>query len=229
MRRIRFLLIVVGSLLLGLSIFFIGCNAYVVWRASRQPADRLILKTPEGVLIPIPPPVTNLPPPPSLDNPEDHEDYPEEDSRPEVFMGPFLPATRFAIPKLGLNVRATVGDETVLPRAKAVAWYYGTAFPGAPGNSVMYGHVAGPFETLGRLGELVEGDDIEVYTEQRVWTYKVTESKVVLPTEVTIMAPTPDPTLTVFTCAGDQNPVTRLYSHRLAVTAKLAGSATLSR
>ncbi len=103
----------------------------------------------------------------------------------------------------------------------------GRPSPGTPGNNVMFGHVSGPYETLGRLKELEKGDVMEVYTESRVWTYKVTESKVIPPTEVTGMAPTPDATLTVITCAGEQNLLTRQYPHRLAATAKLAGSAPL--
>jgi sortase (surface protein transpeptidase) len=48
----------------------------------------------------------------------------------------------------------------------------------------------------------------------------VTEVKLVPPSDVSVMDPTPDPTLTLITCGGTFDPVKREFSDRLIVVAK---------
>ncbi len=58
---------------------------------------------------------------------------------------------------------------------------------------------------------------IVVATEERQYLYQVTSVQTVLPSEVSVLAPTPEATCTLITCVPD-----RIYSHRLIVQAKLA-------
>ena len=65
------------------------------------------------------------------------------------------------------------------------------------------------------------GEDIQVYTTEGVLTYGVTSIRAVLPTEMSVVRDTNEPTLTLITCTGDFDEATRTFSHRLVITAKL--------
>lgn len=71
-----------------------------------------------------------------------------------------------------------------------------TAFPGTKGNSVIAGHRDTHFRPLKGIQV---GDEIWVENGSRV-RYVVKETRVVLPTEVSVMKPTPDRWLTLITC-----------------------------
>ncbi|GAA1262583.1 class E sortase [Planotetraspora silvatica] len=69
--------------------------------------------------------------------------------------------------------------------------YPGTALPGEPGNFVVSGHrttYAAPFN---RLAELRRGDDLLIDTRGFRYTYRVTSTKVVDPTDLDAIAPVP--------------------------------------
>src|SRR5206468_10507168 len=94
---------------------------------------------------------------------------------------------------------------------------------GAPGNAVIAGHVV----TLGEgnvfrfLYQLDVGDQIQVWDQREaLHTFAVSGVRLVSPTDVTVMDPTPDPTLTLITCGGTFDPLKREFSDRLIVTAK---------
>jgi LPXTG-site transpeptidase (sortase) family protein len=99
-----------------------------------------------------------------------------------------------------------------------------TGFPGRPGNAAISGHVSlrgrgdGPFRWLERL---VPDDEIIVQQDTMRYTYRVQSSKVVPPTDVSVIAPTADATLTLITCT-DWDFLRAEYSRRLIVTARLA-------
>lgn len=137
--------------------------------------------------------------------------------------------SRLVIPSIALDTRITEVGIT-LERGKpvwetaafAVGYHRGTAPPGSLGNAVMAGHISSPVSRKGdvfrRLPEVRIGDRVEVYAGDRRWTYDVTELRVVAPTAVQVLNPTPDATLTLITCYPDYD-----YSRRLVVVAKLAG------
>jgi LPXTG-site transpeptidase (sortase) family protein len=106
-----------------------------------------------------------------------------------------------------------------------VAVHYGdlTALIGARGNAVIAGHVA----TLGEgnifrlLYQLKIDSRIQVWDDiGRQHDFRVVDIKLVLPSDTSVMASTPDETLTLITCGGTFDPVKREFSHRLIVTAK---------
>jgi sortase A len=88
--------------------------------------------------------------------------------------------------------------------------------PGEPGNSAIAGHrttFGAPFYSLDKLAP---GDDIFITTKVKQFHYTVTQLSIVKPTDVAVIAATPDNRLTLTTC----NPKFEATS-RLIVVAKL--------
>jgi len=100
----------------------------------------------------------------------------------------------------------------------------GTGRLGEPGNAALAGHVLlkdgreGAFRWLERLQP---GDEVQVYADGRRYTYQVNTSRVVPPTEVSVLDPTSDPTLTLITCTN-WSILRGEYTDRFVVQARLA-------
>jgi sortase A len=78
--------------------------------------------------------------------------------------------------------------------------YPGTPSPGQPGNAGIAGHRTTYGAPFYRLNELQPGDAIVVTTRAGEFHYAVADSKVVKPTDVSVLDPTPDNRLTLTTC-----------------------------
>ena len=72
-----------------------------------------------------------------------------------------------------------------------------TPEPGQSGNSVISGHRDTFFR---HIHELKPGDFIFVERAGRQYRYQVTGKKIVQPTDMAVVQPTPDPQLTLLTC-----------------------------
>ncbi len=88
-----------------------------------------------------------------------------------------------------------------------VVHYPGTNTPGNGGNTVITGHSSyfpwdpGRFkDVFALLHEVVVGDKIVVYYDQKKYVYEVSEIKVVMPNELDVLKSTNDETLTLITC-----------------------------
>jgi LPXTG-site transpeptidase (sortase) family protein len=108
-----------------------------------------------------------------------------------------------------------------------VAVHYGdlTALVGAPGNAVIAGHVVTLYEgnVFRNLYKVQLNDRVQVWDDaEREHDFVVVDVKLVPPTDMSPMAPTPDRTLTLITCGGTFDPIKREFSERLIVTAKAA-------
>jgi sortase A len=83
-----------------------------------------------------------------------------------------------------------VGLERVL-NVKGAGHYPGTALPGQVGNVAVAGHR----NTYGRvfedIAELEAGDPIVIETDEVFYVYEVTETLVVMPQDVEVIAPSP--------------------------------------
>ena len=100
------------------------------------------------------------------------------------------------IPSLDLTVPVFKGtDEIVLNRG--AGWIEGTAELGTTGNVGLAGHRDGFFRGL---KDLKSGDVIEVATLDGSLTYRVSEITIVDPEDVYVLAPTPEPSVTLVTC-----------------------------
>lgn len=73
----------------------------------------------------------------------------------------------------------------------------GTALPGENGNVSLAGHRDGFFRVL---KDIVPGDEIEVLTTTTKYTFKVNQIVVVLPKDVSVVAPGSQTSLTLVTC-----------------------------
>jgi sortase A len=103
---------------------------------------------------------------------------------------------RIDIPRLGVSaiVRAGVDNRTL---RRAVGHVPETALPGEDGNMALAGHRDSFFRPLKRA---VEGDVIHLRTPDGDYTYVVRDTRIVGPAEMSVLAPTPEPTLTLITC-----------------------------
>jgi sortase A len=101
---------------------------------------------------------------------------------------------------------------------KGVGQHIGTANPGDNGNVVLTAHNDIFGEIFRYLDRLKPGDEVVLYSSQRSYTYIVTGTKVVEPTQVEVMGPTKDPTVTLISCYPYL-----IDNKRIVVTGKLLG------
>lgn len=228
-------LAVVGVLFLALSA---GTAAYASWsewqhqrRAVAAPdetlPDRLAsvptpAPSPTGgvVIVPARTPTPTASPRPSMST----TPVPTPTPRPE-----YGPATAMQIPKIGvkgniMEVGVKSGEFEV--PAWDIGHHEGSADPGEPGNAVFNGHLqtidAG--RVFARLDELEPGDAVYVYTARYRLDWTV-ESATALPTsDQSFIRSTGDVRLTLYTCTGTWNPLTRDYDHRQVVVARLVSA-----
>jgi sortase A len=171
---------------------------------SSTPTDTPVVSptvTPSATISPTAPPVGTPAPPPVLG--------------------------RLIIPKLSVDttilpVPIINGDWDVKRVVLEVGWLAGTSPVGGPGNTGIAGHVSlkccgdGPFRWLETL---VPGDELILQTVERSYRYHVVEMRVVDPTQVSVMAPTADPQLTLVTC-NDWDVTKAEFIKRLIVIAR---------
>ncbi|MEU9575149.1 class E sortase [Streptomyces massasporeus] len=75
--------------------------------------------------------------------------------------------------------------------AKGPGHFPETALPGEPGNFAVAGHRTGWGQPFNKLPELRRGDTIDVEWKGTTYTYRVTHSKVVEPSDVGVLLPVP--------------------------------------
>ncbi|WP_243154808.1 class D sortase [Clostridium thermarum] len=120
------------------------------------------------------------------------------------------------IPRIELTVAVVQGTE---PKdlKYAVGHFENTAMPGESGNFCVAGHRSYTYsEYFNRLDELEKGDTIIAKTEKGTFEYEVYEKMVVEPTEVAVLEPTKEATITLVTCT----PI-RVATHRLIIKGRL--------
>jgi LPXTG-site transpeptidase (sortase) family protein len=103
---------------------------------------------------------------------------------------------RMEIPRLNLSAVIFEGtDEPVL--SEGVGHLTGSALPGQKGNIVLAGHRDSFFRALRNIKG---GDVVDVDTEQGSRRYVVTTTRIIQPTQIEVLEPTRNPTLTLVTC-----------------------------
>lgn len=88
----------------------------------------------------------------------------------------------------------------------------GSASPGTVGNSVVFAHARKGYFLP--LRGIKKDNLIYILTTRDWYTYRVDTIKEVLPTDISVIAPTDDETLTLYTCSGFAD------SKRIIVAAK---------
>ncbi len=100
------------------------------------------------------------------------------------------------VARLGLSAVFVQGDSPRILR-HAVGHISETALPGEPGNVVLTGHRDSFFRSLRNIRQ---GDTVELKTPGREFAYQVDWTEVVLPSDVGVVQPSGDNTLTLVTC-----------------------------
>jgi LPXTG-site transpeptidase (sortase) family protein len=106
---------------------------------------------------------------------------------------------RIVIPKMALDtvvVRGTAPSDL----RKGPGWIESTSLPGAKGNVGISGHRTTYGAPFGRLGEVVPGDTIDLYSSYRRYRYEVVKTFAVTPDRVDVVAYTEEPMLTLTAC-----------------------------
>jgi sortase A len=97
------------------------------------------------------------------------------------------------IPRLGKGFHYVIIEGvSVADLRKGPGHYPGTAMPGQIGNFVVSGHRTTYLAPFNKLGELRGGDKILIDTRAEQYVYKVTSTKVVQPSDVSVAAPVPE-------------------------------------
>lgn len=134
------------------------------------------------------------------------------DEIPEHLRGLVQPVTPLPIPTPGpgqptrIVIRAINVDAPVVQGdswehlKKGVGHHQGTANPGQRGNMVLSAHNDVYGEIFRHLDQLKPGDEIVVYSGAQAFRYVVRQQRIVEPTEVSVMYPTRDATITLISC-----------------------------
>ena len=103
------------------------------------------------------------------------------------------------------------------------AWLYTTtSTPDKGSNTVLAGHrykyLPPASNTFYFLDKISRGDEISIYWQGREYQYRVSDTQIVPPEDLSVLEPSTTPTLTLITC-------TPLFTikNRLIITAKLIG------
>ena len=108
-------------------------------------------------------------------------------------------AIRVQIQAISVDAPVVQGDSWDQLK-KGVGQHVGSADPGQVGNVVLSAHDDVFGEIFRNLDRLHPGDQVLLFTAQRQFVYTVTSSQIVAPTQVDVMNPTSDSSLTLISC-----------------------------
>lgn len=108
-------------------------------------------------------------------------------------------AIRIQIPAISVDAPIVQGDSWEQLK-KGVGQHIGSADPGQTGNVVFSAHDDVFGEIFRDLDRLQPGDQVLVFSAQQQYVYIVTASEIVSPTQVEVMNPTSQPTVTLISC-----------------------------
>lgn len=138
-----------------------------------------------------------------------------EDAAAWTGLGPGQVFGRIVIRKIGLDtlVMSSVTPADLKRGPGHITW---TDVPGPTGNVGISGHRTTYGAPFRRIDELAEGDTIDLFSQYRMYRYRVARTLIVRPNQVEVVAPTVKPTLTLTACHP-------LYSarYRIVVQAEL--------
>jgi sortase A len=127
------------------------------------------------------------------------------------------PIARLEIPSIGLDAIVVEGVR-VGDLKQGPGHYPGTPMPGQPGNAAIAGHRTTYGHPFGRIDELHPGDAVVVTTVAGQFTYRVSGSQIVRPSDYAVIGPTSDNRLTLTSCHPEYS-----ASQRIIVRAALEG------
>lgn len=101
------------------------------------------------------------------------------------------PVARLLIPAIDVDW-VVVQGVSLSDLADGPGHYPASAMPGQVGNTSIAGHRTTHGAPFFRIAELRTGDPIEVRVPGRTYTYRVTSTEIVKPSQVGVVAPVPD-------------------------------------
>lgn len=108
-------------------------------------------------------------------------------------------AQRIVIPAIGVDAPVVEGDDWESLK-KGAAHHIGSANPGTRGNCIISAHNDIYGEIFRDLPEVKVGDEVQVYTASQGYRYVVQQTRIIADTDVSVMAPTSSPVLTLISC-----------------------------
>jgi sortase A len=157
-------------------------------------------------------------PPDSTDLPEPYAHMASETALITIPTPGPKQATRVVIPSIEVDAMVVEGDGWEELK-KGAGHHIGSANPGEKGNCVISAHNDVFGEVFRDIQHLESGDEITVYAGDMPYKHLVRAKRVVDPSEVSVMDPTPDPILTLITCHPYM-----IDTQRMIVVAELVGS-----
>jgi sortase A len=109
-------------------------------------------------------------------------------------------ARSLAIPALWTSAAPVVQGDGWEQLKKGVGQHIGSVDPGQPGNIVLSAHNDIFGELFRDLDRLKPGDEVRLSTATQEYVYRVTGTKIVGPTDVSVMESTARPTVTLISC-----------------------------
>ena len=131
---------------------------------------------------------------------------------------PVLQIGTISIPKIGLEHPIYEGVTLTVIDHGPGHWP-GSALPGFRGNAVFPGHRVTHTHPFLDLDRLAPGDQVIFRTNDGVFTYAVTGTQIVRPTDMWVLDPTPQATMTLIACHPKHS-----AAQRIVVKGKLVGS-----
>lgn len=157
-------------------------------------------------------------------------------ARPAVHHGPPIPAGTIAAPAVGdpvgVLIIPSIGVDQVVVEgtgeaelAKGPGHYSGTPLPGEDGNVGIAGHRTTWGHPFWALSAVRPGDRIIVQTVQGTFTYRATAAPfVVTPTDVSVLAATTTPSITLTTCNPRFSAAQRLVVRGVLTSSQLSSA-----
>lgn len=203
--RILFWVEVVGALALVVMVSFV----FWMWQSNNQQAI-LAFQQPTAVptalitavVLPsghTPPSAANGAQPNDAEIPEHLRPLVQSLANVPIPTAGLQQAVRIQIPTISVDAPVVQGDGWEQLK-KGVAQHIGTPDPGENGNIVLSAHDDIFGEIFRNLDRLKPGDSIVLSTNQRHYTYIVTNTQIVEPTRVDVMNTTPNATITLISC-----------------------------
>lgn len=159
----------------------------------------------------------------------------------EQAAAPISHDPRIIIPKLNVDAPLVFGmnrtDEPSVQKAleSGVLHFAGSANPGQAGNAVFVGHssnsvwAAGDYKFVFAMLERLEpGDEYALHHNAVRYIYRVSEKKIVSPSDVSVIANTAEATSTLITCTPTGTSLKRLVIHgeQVSPAPRQAGSSS---
>src|SRR5690606_27026358 len=127
--------------------------------------------------------------------PDDGIALPQDGDPPVVERpGPFETFASMIVPRFGEDFERTVSEGVTRSGTLdelGIGWYPHSALPGELGNFAVAGHRVTFGKPFNLIAELEVDDPIIVRTPEVWYVYRVTEHHIVLPGEVSVVAPVP--------------------------------------